>query len=505
MTRALSTLLDEVKTIQRIGALDPQIETLAYDSRDVSPGSLFFALPGIHSDGHTFIHEAVSSGALAIVHSSPLEKTKAGVVYLRVNDSRRAMSPISAAFYGHPSRKLRVIGVTGTDGKTTTCYFIQQLLEFLGKKSGLVSTVYHKIGSSYEKNPLKTGTPEAPEIHRILNEMLEVGEEYAVVEATSHGLSEKNNRLGDLAFDAAVLTNITHEHIEFHGSFESYRYDKANLFRALDRSGSKDVFGVVNAGDPNQEYFRDATKSPVLSYGLNSDADLVATDLHETVEGINFQLNWEDGSCEASLNLPGLFNVENAMAALLATGRLVGSTIDELATLLPKLTPTPGRMQRLSKGQPFDVIVDFAHSPGAFEKVLPEVRKKTLGRLVILFGSAGDRDLEKRPMQGEIAARYGDVIVLSDEDPRGEDPMKILEDIAAGCRREKPDLILGEELFLIPDRRRAIQKAFDIADTDDLVMLLGKSHESSITYADRTEDWNEVLVAEGCLTLMGYG
>jgi UDP-N-acetylmuramoyl-L-alanyl-D-glutamate--2,6-diaminopimelate ligase len=506
---------------------DPLISGLEYDSRRVKPGDIYFALPGMHTDGHRFISAALDNGAPAIVHQETLPKYRKNIRYIQVRDSRFAMSPLAAAFYGYPSRKLIHIGVTGTEGKSTTVHLIYQLLTLAGKKAGFISTVQYGDGNSEIWNPEHQTTPEAVAIHRQLAEMVANGAEYGVVESSSHGLSSRTNRLGDVAFDVAVMTNVTHEHLEFHGSWKQYRDDKANLFRALDRfdhikdswikkSKGIDVdtfippsFGVANADDQSAGYFASATKHKTYTFSVRSNtADLSLRLIESGLAG-----NWyaalaqETGeTLDIRDRLPGSFNAGNVLASLLVVSNLLTIPLRELAPLAARLRPVRGRMTAICKGQPFDVFVDYAHTPSSFESIFPPLRErlhKTGGRLISLFGSAGERDVQKRPEQGRIAGLWSDIVVLADEDPRGEVPMNILEEIALGCA-ENPRLRRGKELFLIPDRKAAIRKAFALARPGDMALLLGKGHENSIIYATETLPYDEIAEAEKALEEMGW-
>src|SRR6056297_3842849 len=287
--KRLTALLAKINIIEQHGPSDPLVTDLVYDSRELQQGSLFFALKGLHSDGHDYIEKAIVQGAAAVVHSAPLPHYARDVAYLRVENSRRAMSPIACSFYDDPSSEMTIIGVTGTDGKSTTSYFIQQLLKLSGKTAGLLTTVQFDLGQGAEKNYLRQSTPEAPEIHRLLRAMCKNGYTHAVVEATSHGLSPLNNRLGDVKFDVGVLTNISHEHLEFHKTLERYIDDKANLFRALPLKGG---FGVVNAEEAHRQAFLDAAACPVYLYGIRPEtqetADLTASDIEESPAGQSF-------------------------------------------------------------------------------------------------------------------------------------------------------------------------------------------------------------------------
>jgi len=503
MPRALSEIIRDASAIERTGPTEVAIEGLAYDSRAVRPGFLFFALPGLHADGHRFIDAAVAAGARAIVHSSPIDRRDPSVAYIRVADPRFAMSPIAAAFYGRPSRSLGVIGVTGTEGKSTTVYLAYQLLNLAGARAGFFSTVMSDTGGGEAPNPEHQTTPEATAVQRLLAEMRDAGMEYAVVEASSHGLSPRTNRLGDVDFDVGIMTNVTSEHLEFHGTWESYRDDKANLFRSLREGG----LGVVNADDPSAEYFRAASPAPVLSFSASgAKADLSARSVAVDPSGESFEIveAERDGRPErvyrARANLPGAFNVGNVLAALLAVSGIAGIDVAELVGLVPRLKPVRGRMTTIDRGQPFEVVVDYAHTPSSFETVFPPLRDRVSGRMICVFGSGGERDTEKRPRQGRIAADWFDVVILADEDPRGEEPMELLEEIAAGC----PELTRGERLFLIPDRPSAIRKAFSLARPGDLVALLGKGHENSIIGKGGPAPYDEIGEAERALAELGF-
>ena len=540
MPSALDDIIGGLEILGRRGPASASIEGLAYDSREVRPGFLFFALPGLHADGHRFIPDAVAAGARAILHSAEMPSYDPSVSYVRVADPRFAMSPVAAVFYGRPSRQLAVVGVTGTEGKSTTVYLVYQLLGLAGFRAGFFSTVMSDTGGGEEPNPEHQTTPEATSVQRMLASMRDAGLDFAVLESSSHGLSPRTNRLGDVDFDSGVMMNVTREHLEFHGTWEQYRSDKANLFRAIgedhgsrtigrdrgsaappkliggrDASSAREVprFGVVNADDASSDYFRAATIFPVRGFSAtgNAQADLSAVDLSVDSDGESFTVverrdHGRDGVREgarkyrARIELPGAFNVGNALATLLVVSGLTGSAIGDLVPLLPRLRPVRGRMTAVDRGQPFEVIVDYAHTPSSFQTIFPPIRARVKGKMICVFGSAGERDVEKRPRQGRIAADWCDVVILTDEDPRGEEPTALLEEIATGC----PELVRGERLHLIPDRRAAIRKAFSLAKPGDLVALLGKGHENSIIYAKGAIPYDEIGAAEGALAELGY-
>ena len=516
MERRLSEFFTPViaanaRVIEREGDADPLITGLEYDSRMVKPGNLFFALSGLHTDGSFYIEDAIARGAAVIVHEKPDLKKRTDAVFIRVNNSRFAMSPIADAFYEFPSKRILITGVTGTEGKSTTVYLIWQLLTLMGKKAGFVSTVQRCLGQDVLWNSEHQTTPEAPVVQKFLWEMANNGCEFAVVEASSHGLSEKNNRLGNVNFCSAVLTNLTHEHLEFHGTWEQYRYDKANLFRALDKftqvnpASGFEPFGVINADDKSFRFFSEATKRENLSFSAaGKDADIIVRAIESETNGNRYRLFVPayNEQLEIMDKLPGAFNCGNVMAALLIVSGLLKLPVREIARFVNKLKPVRGRMTAINKGQPFEVVVDYAHTPSSFEAIFPPLRSrldKTGGRIISLFGSAGERDTQKRSEQGNIAALYSDFIIVTDEDPRGENPMDILEEIAGGVEKAGRNFICNENLFLIPDRPAAIRKALGLACPGDLVLLLGKGHENSIIYKDHVMPFDEISETEKAL------
>lgn len=553
MEKKLSQLVNalniELTSVDR----DPVITDLCFDSRSVTSGSLFFALPGTHVHGNTFITDAINRGALAVVYQDelPVEAVKTAKsqqtapVFIKVQDARFAMSPIAAAFYDNPSSKLAVIGVTGTEGKSSTVSFIWQLLRLIGKKAGFISTVQYSLGGDAIANPEHQTTPEAPIVQRQLYQMVQAGCHYAVVESSSHGLSVRTNRLGNVLFDCAVWMNVTHEHLEFHGTFEQYRHDKANLFRALDTHNHEKLidgqkvtipaFGVINLEDPSAEYFVKSTKYPVYGFTtrgaagrgqgfLNSNPPRIPYLLADKIagsKGISFELEGSEkligtvgvdtigtvgadsGTIAVESPVSGAFNVYNITAALLTVSQITQLPIQEVAGKTQFLEPITGRMTPICQGQPFEVIVDYAHTPSSFETIFPPLKKRVTGRLIALFGSGGERDIKKRPEQGKIAAHWCDMVFLADEDPRGEDPQTLLEMIAQGARTEGK---VSEEtgLYLIPNRQEAIRKAFSLAREGDIVLLLGKAHENSIIYKDYIMPYDEIKEAQNALAEMGF-
>ncbi|OQB95031.1 MAG: UDP-N-acetylmuramoyl-L-alanyl-D-glutamate--2,6-diaminopimelate ligase [Spirochaetes bacterium ADurb.Bin110] len=556
MQKQLSDLIKGLDINSIEGDVHHLISGLSYDSRECKAGSLFFALPGLHTDGKEYIIQAIQNGAAAVVYEGILENhlrelllkdpsTKAmNPALIQVMDCRWTMSAISSRFFENPSDSLCVIGVTGTEGKSTTVSLIYQLLNATGFKAGFFSTVMSDIGEGEKPNPQHQTTPEATTVQQMLAEMRDHSLGFAVVEASSHGLSPRTARLAHVHFDIGLVTNVTHEHLEFHGSWEQYRSDKANLFRRLGEAGVKNLdmvdlaakgqkririvspIGIICADDPNASYFAHESKAPCLTYSSKGAvADLSAHNIVGDSNGAFFEI---EGPLEmpvehnsrakqgksapkyqtvahltlsARINLPGNFNVQNALGAILAASTATGLHWRNFVPLLPSLKPIKGRMQRILEGQPFEVIIDYAHTPSSFKEILPSIRREKKGRIICVFGSAGERDREKRPQQGRIAADYCDILILTDEDPRGEDPMAILEEIASSC----PELSREDRLYLIPDRPAAIRKAFSLAKPEDLVLLLGKGHENSIIYSDRAIPYDEETQARSILADMRFG
>lgn len=502
---------------------------LTADSREVGRGFLFFAIPGVHADGHRFVPQVLAAGAAAVVHERDLPPEVAadaaarGAILVKVDQSRLVLSRAAANWHGRPADALTLVGVTGTDGKSSTVYFIHQLLEAAGLSSGFFSTVAMQTDREVLPNGLRQSTPEALELHGVLAELRDHGKTHAVVESTSHGLSHRTQRLRDLRFQGAVFTNLSHEHLEFHGSYEQYRSDKANLFRELKPAlfpNAVEPFGVVNRGDPNADYFAGQCPYRVFAYasalsGAGPEGCTLYADRIEALpDAVRFRLSYDPaamakpgaglpgkaGSLDVALPLPGTFNAENAMAALLAAACATGRSPLELAVHLGRLRGVKGRMVPVNAGQPFAVVVDYAHTPGAYAKVLPMFRASCRGRLIAVFGSAGERDVEKRPMQGELAARHCDVLVLTNEDPRLEDENAIIGQIRAGALSVDP----AKEIHCVPDRAQAFAAAFRLAKAGDTVVLLGKGHEQCIIHADGKHPWDEEGAALAALADLGF-
>ncbi len=506
----LRTLLAGIPAAQVTGPFDPEITSICYDSRAACPGSLFVAIKGFHVDGHAYIGQAIERGAAAVVYQEEgawLQSAN-GLAMLRVPDSRTALAPIAAAFYGYPARAMRVVGITGTDGKTTTTFLTSVALESGGHTTGLMGTVDFKIAGRQWANDSRQSTPEALEVQAMLREMTVAGCDYAVLESTSHALSARWDRLRCCAFDTAVLTNVTQEHLDYHGSVEQYRRDKARLFEMLgedsfDLPHKRRKIAIVNADDPHHHMFLEAAPANAnrLTYAVYTTADIRARQVRATRDGLQFRVETPWGVAEPHLKLTGDFNVHNMLAAL-TIALAEGVPLEVAVGALEQVPGVRGRMERIEQGQPFTVLVDYAHTPGAFEKLLSIVRPLTEKKLIAVFGSAGERDREKRPLQGQIAARYCDLLVLTDEDPRLEDRDQIIAEIASGA--EQAGKREGSGYLRISDRPAAIRAAFAHAVPGDIVLLLGKGHEGSIIYGNTKTPWDEAATARAALTEQGY-
>jgi UDP-N-acetylmuramoyl-L-alanyl-D-glutamate--2,6-diaminopimelate ligase len=488
----LGALTDVIGPERVTGIPVGEVTGLAYDSRRVEPGTLFFAVAGVHVDGHAFAGAAVAAGAVAVVGEHELEGI--GVPQLVVESSRRALADAADAWFGQPSQELDVVGITGTDGKTTTAFLAVELLRAGGRRPGMVGTVALDIGDERTSNDDRNTTPESLELQELLARMVAAGNDGVVMEATSHGLALERTR--NCRFDVGVLTSVTSEHLEFHGSMEAYRAAKARLFEEAPLS-------ILNVDDPAFAYFRSRARERVLTYGIEADADLRATEIDADASGSRFRLmapGW-DGE-RVTMPMAGRFNVSNALAAL-AIAHVQGVDWETAIGALARTRGVPGRMERVDQGQPFTIIVDYAHTADSLGKVLRMLRAVSEGRLIAVFGSAGERDPTKRAPMGRVAAELADLLVVTDEDPRLEDPRAINEQIAAGARAA--GAVDGGSLWVIDDRREAIAHAIGMARAGDVVLLAGKGHEESIFYGTEKRPWDDRRVAREALAAAGWG
>ena len=480
-----------------LGDGDAFVSGITYDSRATRTGDLFAALRGADFDGHAFIRDAQARGAAGFLVEDALPLDFPQIL---VSDTRAALPAVSAAFFAHPSRELGVIGITGTDGKTTTSYLIDHILKSSGLLTGMIGTVAIRIGDQEILHPSRQTTPESSDIQRLMREMADAHAAWAILEATSHGLAL--HRLDCVRFRVGAVTNVTQEHLDFHGSVERYRRAKGKL---LERVAEEQGIAVVNADDAGaRDIARYAGAASVLTYSATgAAADLRADDVRFDATGSLFAIDLSGtGREDVQLPLLGDFNVANALCAS-AVAIAVGVPLHEIALALSDARAIPGRTARVDVGQPFSVIIDYAHTPQAMEKIMRLLRLlHPEGRLITVFGSAGERDIEKRPIQGAIAARLGDICVITSEDPRFEDADAIIAQIADGAIAA--GAVPGETLHRRTDRRDAIQLAMELASPGDCVLLAGKGHEASIIWGREKIPWDETGVARDILLDTGY-
>lgn len=492
----LAQLAEQIRNVRIIGDHEVVISGIQYDSRLVEPGDLLAALIGSQDDGHRYAPEAIARGVSALLVERPIDSNAPQLV---AADSRAALAECSAAFYGHPSRDLTTIGLTGTDGKTTTSYLVDDILRQTGRVTGMIGTVGINIGLKRTDELPHQTTPESNLVHGYLREMVESGVDTAIIEATSHGLAM--HRLDQVAFAIAGVTNITREHLEYHRTVEQYRQSKAIL---LERVAASSGVVVLNADDPGaMSLLPAASGARIVRYSASGrDAHLRAERVVLRNNGTTFDVVIEGERHSVNMPLIGDFNVANALCAI-GICRAVGVTLPAIVSALSNASGVPGRMNRISEGQPFSVIVDYAHTPESLRKVLTLLRGlRAKGRLIVVSGSAGERDTGKRPLQGAVCAELADISIFTNEDPRNEDAEHIIADIAIGALAQGG--IPGETVFSITDRRVAIEHAVSLARPGDTLLLAGKGHERSIIIGQEHIPWDEAAVAREAIQALGF-
>jgi UDP-N-acetylmuramoyl-L-alanyl-D-glutamate--2,6-diaminopimelate ligase len=469
---------------------DPvKVTGLAYDSRKVQEGTLFFCVPGYERDGHDFAAGAVAAGAAALVVERPLDL---GVPELLVESTRAAMGPLAARFYGEPTSELRVVGVTGTNGKTTTTHLVWALLEAGGERCGLLGTVESQVAGT--RRPATRTTPEAVDLQADFRAMLDGGERYCAMEVSSHALAL--GRTDGVRFAAAVFTNISRDHLDFHDTMEDYFQAKRLLF-APSAPAVKPGVAVVNLDDSYGRRLAAELKD-VVTFALDADADYCARGVRIDLAGSHLELHTPVGARTISLPLPGRFNVSNALGALAATHAL-GADLDTLVAALERGVRVPGRVEPVDEGQGFAVFVDYAHTPDSLQNVLSTAREVGEGRVICVFGAGGDRDRGKRPLMGEIGARLADVLLVTSDNPRSEDPEAIIAEIMAGAS-SAPRPAGAPPIAAEVDRRVAIERAVALAERGDVLVIAGKGHEQGQELADGVKvPFDDVTVAREAL------
>ena len=469
----LDALIRALAPTEVVGARAVEIADLAHDTRTTARDTLFFCVPGARTDGHDLAREAIERGAVALVVERPLD---VDVPQLVVASTREAMPIAADVFFGEPTKELEVAGVTGTNGKTTTAFLLHAMLEAAGRSPGLVGTVEWRVGG--QPRPAPFTTPEAIDLQRLFREMLAAGDRSVAVEASSHGSALR--RLDRVRFDALVFTNLSQDHLDLHGTMDEYFEAKRRLF-----TGVQPPPAAVNIGDPwgrrLAEDLADLHRAPLVTFGLNAAAEIHPEGLELTPRGSRFRA----AGIELETSLLGLFNVENTLGAV-AAGLLLDLGEEHIATGVARVTGVPGRLEPIEEGQPFVVLVDFAHTPDSLDTALRAVRDLADGRVIVVFGAGGDRDRGKRPLMGRVAAELADVVMVTSDNPRSEEPLRIIEDVLLGS---------GVEVEIDPDRRSAIERAVGLAEPGDVVLVAGKGHEQGQEVAGAVHPFDDRDVA----------
>jgi UDP-N-acetylmuramoyl-L-alanyl-D-glutamate--2,6-diaminopimelate ligase len=489
----LRDLLHGVEATIPPAAEDLEIRQVASDSRKVKPRALFFALHGAQSDGNAFVRDAVSRGAVAIASEETVPASvPSSVVWIRVRETRKALAVTAANFFGHPAEALQLVAVTGTNGKTTTSSLVDSIVKASGAKTGLFGTIAYR--TPLGEYPAPNTTPESVDLQGFLAEIRDAGGRFAVLEASSHALALE--RLWGCHFAAAVFTNLTREHMDYHKTFEDYFAAKKKLFEGTG-AGAPDV-AVINSDDEYGKRLTGLAKK-IVTYGLESDADITTKKFQLTFNGLAFTAQTPNGRVQVVSALVGRINVYNLLAAI-GAAQALGLSTENIQDGIRSLTSVSGRFERIDLGQPYFVIVDYAHTDDALENLIRTARElNPKGRIITLFGCGGGKDRTKRPVMGEVTGRLSDLTILSSDNPRTEDPLKIISDIIVGLQKTSGKYLIE------PDREKAIAAALDEARAGDIVLLAGKGHENYQILADRTLEFDDRDVARRALGGRGYG
>lgn len=479
----LETLLNYLLNYKMDNESNPEIVSIEMDSRAAGPGSLFVCIEGYTVDGHDYAPQAVENGAAAVLSQKPMPEVKSVPVII-VNDTKRAMAILANVFYDHPTSKLHLIGVTGTNGKTTTSHLIEQVFSEAGKRTGMIGTIDMKINGVSHK--VANTTPESLFLQKAFKEMVDQDVEAAVMEVSSHALDL--GRVRGCEYDIALFTNLTQDHLDYHKDMETYLRAKGMLFAQLGNTYTDDKrkIAILNSDDPASKEFEKMTAAQVLTYGIEQKSDIMAKDIKITGKGTTFTLITPGEERTVSLKLVGKFSVYNVLAAISAT-LMSGIPIDAIVKTMENVKGVPGRFETVDAGQNFTVIVDYAHTPDSLENALTTVKEFATGKIISVVGCGGDRDRTKRPLMAKIAATNSDVAIFTSDNPRTEDPAAILQDMENGVQDEK--------YVIYPDRKEAIQHAVEIADENDIILIAGKGHETYQIIGKEVLDFDDRKVA----------
>ncbi|WP_163101409.1 UDP-N-acetylmuramoyl-L-alanyl-D-glutamate--2,6-diaminopimelate ligase [Peribacillus alkalitolerans] len=477
----LHTLLKALPSFKDEIVENPDIISVENDNRKIKEGSLFICIKGYTVDGHQFAADAVKKGAVAVVAERPVE---VDVPVIIVKDTMRTMAILADTFYHHPTQRLRLIGITGTNGKTTTSHLIEKIFNDHHQKTGLIGTMYTKIGESIKET--KNTTPDSVTLQKIFAEMIDEQVETAIMEVSSHAL--ELGRVHGCDYDIAVFTNLTQDHLDFHKTMERYKFAKSLLFSQLGNTfvDGRQKFAVLNADDPASEDFKKWTAAHVLTYGIDNDADVLAKNILITSSGTQFSLVTPFGELDVRMKLIGKFSVYNVLAAI-SVSICSGLPLASIVQSIEDVKGVSGRFEAVDAGQDFSVIVDYAHTPDSLENVLRTVKDFAKNRITVIVGCGGDRDKTKRPLMAQIACEFADKAIFTSDNPRSEDPLEILKDMEAGVQ--------GKPYQLIPDRKDAIFHAINGAQTGEVIVIAGKGHETYQQIGDKIFDFDDRVVS----------
>lgn len=475
----LKAILKEIPELEVKGPKEIEISGISANSKLAGPGSLFVAKKGRQVDGASFIHEALSNGAVAILTDiyDPSLKNTTQLIY---PDVAKIEAKVASSVYQHPARKLWMVGITGTNGKTTTSFAIKHLLDEGGDMAGLIGTIEYKVGQkSYAASRT---TPDVSANHKLLKEMVAAGSKACVMEVTSHALDQ--GRVAEIAFDVAVFTNLSHEHLDYHKNMEEYFKAKQALFLGL----TDKAYALLNADDPWAIRCRENTKAKVITFGIEKRADIQATGIEFTPKGTHFNVEYQGQNVAFFWPLVGRFNVYNALSAI-GVGLARGMSLASIAERLIKFRTAPGRLEAVENRLGLEIYVDYAHKPEALKNVLQTLKELVRGKIITVFGCGGDRDREKRPLMGKVSEELSSITIVTSDNPRSEDPEVIINEILSGFK--DPSLPIRE-----PDRKKAIWRAIELAKENDIVLIAGKGHETQQIFANKIIDFDDRLIAK---------